>query len=1144
MRKKLLSGISFFLAAIVSLLCTCKELPTNPYDDDKNLKITMFISGDLLEINALDSVSVGLVVSIPSLVKKLTVVQGDDLKELAVPLNRPESSQPDTVYFRTMYKQAGKKELTVNAALSDNLKKTFPLSIRVLSSSGSLWKQDTMTILVQEDTTISYPLLSLLKDPSATNVVFTSSDTGINGTNWKYTIPRGAVSKDTISLFASNDGSKLSVLKVILLVSSKNAEGTVIKLSSPALDRSNVAQSTVRLVVICKDENGISAVNYTFGSISGEMSKVNDSTYSVVLENLIKGDNKVTVIATDASSKKKAIDTVFTIIYDPTMSKNIAPKFDTDTIRATVITGSQYFLNLKEICFDPNGDALSYSLVAPSKGTITTMTYGYTPSDSETGNQTVTIITRDFALADTLTIIFTVKRDDTDPPSVTFTPSLGDTLFSSDTTYTIPLKALDASGIDRVEAASDTKNPSNVIKVNDSVWNIKVSSLGSGNAVPVIITIYDKSPRANIFKDTAIIRYKPADKDKPEIQITSQAKDTAIINNSTCEVTLKCKDVSGIQSVTASNGTTAINVAGVTDSVFSATITNVPSDRYMPVTFTVTDKSTNTNVNTKTIYLKYDPTGTDLTAPSITLKNPAADNTVIGTSSVTVDILCTDDNGVASLICEFGGKTYSATKGNNNIFSVTIPGLVKGANVLKVTATDGSTNANGKSTSFTVNYDPTLLDLTGPKITLPTWLTDDITVESSSLSFTAECSDVNQVAGVQCSFGGKSFSVTNTGDVYSVTVTGLNSGMTNVITLTATDGSTNANKTVKTISVKYDPTLNDKTGPTITLVNPTSETAIINTSSINLEIICKDLNKVGSVSYSFNSETKAMTPGANDTYTATIAGLSSTSVNKIEITAIDGSTNKNKAVKTVSVSCKTTSGYDTTTIQPDQSTSQDAVILTARQTSTNRYNYFNLNYGTRECISIGQYDTFTVCRGLIKFNIPSINPDSIINATLTLSTQSWLSTGLPANEFTLNLHKILLSWLPGKFGTIQSCMVTGEVNSAIVNGVTGNERFWGNQDGTEDWNETGIGQNNKDAEATPCASSTKSSQDLNPWQFDITSVCKQWLRDPSTNNGLLMKGSNDLTADPKEKKPYMPVVWSGECSESSFRPKLVIIYKK
>ncbi len=777
MRKKLLTGISLLLAVIFSLLCTCKELPSNPYERGENLKITMFTSGVLLEANAGDSVSVGLVVNIPSLVKKLTVLQGDDQKEITVALKHPESSQPDTVYFKTMYKLAGKKDITVKAAFGDGMIKEFPFSLRVLDSSNSLWKQDTLTITVKEDTTINYSLLTLLKNPSATNVVFSSQDTGVNGTNWKYTIPKGVSSKDTITLIASTDGSEKSVLKVFLIVLSKD-----------------------------------------------------------------------------------------------TVSKNSAPKFTTDTIRATIITGSQYLLNLKDACNDSNGDALSYSIVTPSKGSITTTMYGYTPSDSDAGTQTVTIIARDFELSDTLTIIFIVKRDDTEPPSVTITPSPGDTIFSSDTTCTISLKALDISGIDRVEVSSDLKNPSKVITVSDSVWNIKVSSLGSGTAVPVTITVFDKSPRANVFTVTAIIKYKPTDKDKPEIQITSQVKDTAIINKSTSEVVLKCIDASGIQSVTASNGTIAINVMGVTDSVFSATVADVPSDRYMPVTFTVTDKSTNANVNTKTIYLKYDPTGTDLTPPSITLKNPAADNTVIGTSSVTVDILCTDDNGVVSLICEFGGKTYTAIKGTNNIFSVTIPGLVNDANVLKVTATDGSTNANVKSTSFTINYDPTLLDVTGPAITLPTWLIDNITVESSSITFTIECTDVNKIASVQCSFGGTSFAVTNSNGIYSVTVTGLSSGITNVITLTAIDGSTNANKTVKTIAVKV------ANAPVIT-VQPKSQT--LNTGD---KLI---LSVTGSSSlpltYQWYKDNISLTGATQSTYTVNSASFSDSGVYHVTI---------------------------------------------------------------------------------------------------------------------------------------------------------------------------------------------------------------------------------------------------------------------
>ncbi len=963
MRKKLLTGISLLLTVIFSLLCTCKELPSNPYERGENLKITMFISGDLPEANAGDPVSVGLVVNIPSLVKKLTVLQGDDQKEITVALKHPESSQPDTVYFETMYKLAGKKDITVKAAFGDGIIKEFPFSLRVLDTS------------------------------------------------------------------------------------------------------------------------------------------------------------------------------------EDTVSKNSAPKFTTDTIRATIITGSQYLLNLKDSCKDSNGDALSYSLVTQSKGSITTTLYGYTPSDSDAGTQTVTIIARDFELSDTLTIIFTVKRDDTDPPSVTFTPTPGDTIFSSDTTCTISLKALDISGIDRVEVSSDSKNPSKVITVSDSVWNIKVSSLGSGIAVPVTITVFDKSPRANVFKATATVKYKPTDKDKPEIQITSQAKDTAIINKSTSEVILKCIDASGIQSVTASNGTTTINVTGVTDSVFSATVADVPSDRYMPVTFTVTDKSTNANVNTKTIYLKYDPTGTDLTPPSITLKNPAADNTVIGTSSVTVDILCTDDNGVVSLICEFSGKTYSATKGTNNIFSVTIPGLVKDANVLKVTATDGSTNANVKSTSFTINYDPTLLDMTGPEITLPSWLTDNITVESSSITFTAVCSDVNQVVSVQCSFGGNSFAVTNSGGVYSVTVTGLNSGMTNVITLTAIDGSTNANKTIKTVAVKYDPTLNDKTGPSISFINPSSETAIISTSSLNLELICKDLNKVSSVSYTFNSETKAMTPGANDTYTATIAGLSSTAVNKIEITAIDGSTNKNIAVKTVSVSYVPKSTVDSVVIQPGPDEAQDSYIMTSYSLSEGEYS--NINFGKQQCISIGQYDPWTIGRGLIKFTIPSINPDSIISAQLTLSTERWFSPGVDGLPITLEIHKILKTWKPGNAGDL--CNVTGKNNDDEVDGVTAKERFWGAQDGTQKWNSIGVALDNSDARSTIDGTCSRTAPDMTNWDFNLTNLCKEWATSPSTNFGMLIRSTTEFVTSDTEK-PHMPNVWSGNASAASTssenRPKLVIKYKK
>jgi hypothetical protein len=981
MRIRLLSGVSLLLAGIISIFCACKELPTNPYEKGENLNITMFMSGDLLETNAWDSVTVGLAINIPGLVKKLTVVQGDDQKEITVPLNHKESSQTDTVYFRTMYKLTGKKELTVKASLTDNIIKQFPFSIRVLNASGSLWKQDTLTIAVKEDTTINYSLLSFLKDPSATNVVFSTSDTGVSGTNWKYRIRSGTAPKDTISLFASNGGSALSELKVFLIVSSSDAEGPSIKLSSPAQNMSKVDQSAVKLVIVCKDKNGIGVVNYAFGTQVGDMTKEDDSTYSVALINLVKGSNQITIVATDASPLKNTCDTVFTIVYDPNIidpvTKNVAPKFDIDTIRAAVITGSQYFLNLKDTCFDPNGDTLNYSLTTQSKGSITTAMYGYTPLESDAELQTVTIIASDFQFSDTLTIIFTVKRDDTDPPSATFTPSLNDTIFCTDTICTITLKASDASGIYKVESSSDSKNPSRVIAVNDSTWNIKVSSLGNGNTIPVIITITDKSPRAHVFKDTAIIRYKPADKDKPEIQITSQVKDTVITSTSTCDVTLKCIDVSGILSVTASNGTAALNVTVVTDSIYTATVVNVPSDRYMPVTFTVTDKSTNVNVNAKTIYLKYDPTTTDTIPPSITLKNPAADNSVIGMSSVTIDILCTDDNGVSSLICEFGGKTYSATRGNNNIFSVTIPGLNTGANVLKVIATDGSTNANVKPTTFTINYDPTLLDVTGPAITFPTWLTDNYTTGTSSITISAECSDVNQVAGVLCSFGGNSFTVTKSGDVYSAQVTGLNSGMANVITLTATDASTNKNRTVKTITVKYDPTINDKTGPAITLINPNTNTAQINTDTITATISIKDEYGVASVTAMFNSKQLPVTNTKDTLFQVKLTGLRQNNYDTLNINAIDKSSNNN--VSKLQILIKYVVNSPIITVQPKSQTLNAGKTLALSVTGSSSLPLFYQWYKNGTILTGATQSTYTI-------NATSLNDNGTYYVTVSDGT--------------------------------------------------------------------------------------------------------------------------------------------------------------
>ncbi|NLD95230.1 MAG: hypothetical protein GX639_21480 [Fibrobacter sp.] len=430
-----------------------------------------------------------------------------------MPLNRPGSLQPDTVYFKTMYKQVGKKEVTVKAALDgDGIQKTFPFSIRVLEASGSLWKQDTMTIVVQEDTTISYSLLTLLKNPSATNVIFSSPDTGVNGTSWKYSIPKGAVSKDTITLVASSSGTEKSVLKVFLIVLPEGTDGPTIKLSSPV--QSTVEQPSVTLVVVCKDKNGISAVNYVFGSLSGAMTKDNDSTYSVALANLVKGNNQITILATDASLKKNVSDTVFTIVYDPTMDDTTAPEITLKTPEKDNATVSSKSISIEVMCTDASGiDTVTCKMgttdIPVLKGvggvysaSVTTLavgenTFTFTATDKASTKQSA---------SKAVTVVYDPSMTDNVAPKVVIkNPLNADQRVSTDT-LTVQIECTDDSKISSVTATRGGAPVTGITNV-DSLYSVKVTKLTEGMSDTINFKVVDNSSNKNAKDFPVILRY-------------------------------------------------------------------------------------------------------------------------------------------------------------------------------------------------------------------------------------------------------------------------------------------------------------------------------------------------------------------------------------------------------------------------------------------------------------------------------------------------------------------------------------------------------------------------------------------------------------------------------------------------------------
>jgi hypothetical protein len=192
----------------------------------------------------------------------------------------------------------------------------------------------------------------------------------------------------------------------------------------------------------------------------------------------------------------------------------------------------------------------------------------------------------------------------------------------------------------------------------------------------------------------------------------------------------------------------------------------------------------------------------------------------------------------------------------------------------------------------------------------------------------------------------------------------------------------------------------------------------------------------------------------------------------------------------------------------------------------------NRNGGTIGTISSGAYDVYGGGRGLVRFAIPpQYTAANITRAVLRLTVKNWEIRNVHA-PYRLDLHRLLKSWKEGA-GT-----ETNQVNSAQVDGITGRERFWGAQDGSEDWSEQLVGLKDNDAASAASATLSKPSGSMEAWSFDVTALAKAWAADSAGNFGVILvtgiPADNDAVFD-------FPIFYAKEAAVAdSLKPTLIL----
>lgn len=189
------------------------------------------------------------------------------------------------------------------------------------------------------------------------------------------------------------------------------------------------------------------------------------------------------------------------------------------------------------------------------------------------------------------------------------------------------------------------------------------------------------------------------------------------------------------------------------------------------------------------------------------------------------------------------------------------------------------------------------------------------------------------------------------------------------------------------------------------------------------------------------------------------------------------------------------------------------------------------NFGQNTITSIGSYDDNSRLRELLKIDFnDSLKGKSIQSVTLTLKVSSWISKHSD-ESIPIDIHKMLVSW---EEGSAFSTGYEGLVNSAEINGATYYEKAYG-----QPWNQEYVGLDDIDASSKVYSSSKLTKGVDSEITFNITELAKDWIENPESNNGLLMRLPTEFETG---TKLTYPIFHSSEATVNENRPEITIIF--
>jgi formylglycine-generating enzyme required for sulfatase activity len=310
--------------------------------------------------------------------------------------------------------------------------------------------------------------------------------------------------------------------------------------------------------------------------------------------------------------------------------------------------------------------------------------------------------------------------------------------------------AADISGLDSVDI-----NGVGAL-ISGTSWTVAVE-IGRNSYKEVIVKATDGSANANQTIDTLWIKNE-VDTVVPEIFFTFPSElinsDSAVVTTDFITLTGVATDNSGISSIIA-NG-----MADITDSIWSLEISDLPQNAYLPIIIQTRDNSIAKNLLEKTIYLKFDPTKFDETAPTLTVTSHYTDGTENGTgeSKINISGKAFDENGIKDIRVNGVIASYEITDSSWTVADVDIATKNDGdVTPIKVVAIDNSAHVNMVSVEFDVAYYDSLVgneDDQGPAIVLTGLTGIKDTITQASLLVEGTVTDPAGVASLTVTING------------------------------------------------------------------------------------------------------------------------------------------------------------------------------------------------------------------------------------------------------------------------------------------------------------------------------------------------------------------------------------------------------